>query len=205
MKKGIIAVTVCMAVFYFFSQKIQASPIQWDVSSGGNGHWYEVIYGTDVTWDEAQTQVNAMGNGWHLATITSSEENTFILDLFKDNPSAWTSGGYSNLVGSMNKGPWIGAISSSNSSNDWTWVTGEAFSFEDWGPLEPFRNGNRVFITEFVNQNTIGWNDAPNYYTTTGFIVETNFLSSTVPEPATMLLFGLGLLGVAGVSRKKEA
>ena len=28
---------------------------------------------------------------------------------------------------------------------------------------------------------------------------------SSVPEPATMLLFGLGLLGVAGVSRKKAA
>ncbi|MCD4718355.1 MAG: PEP-CTERM sorting domain-containing protein, partial [Desulfobacula sp.] len=24
-----------------------------------------------------------------------------------------------------------------------------------------------------------------------------------VPEPATMLLFGLGILGIAGVSRKK--
>lgn len=36
------------------------------------------------------------------------------------------------------------------------------------------------------------------------FRADTDKLVSTVPEPATFFLFGLGVLGVAGVSRKKQ-
>jgi hypothetical protein len=35
--------------------------------------------------------------------------------------------------------------------------------------------------------------------------VDSEITVSTIPEPATMLLFGFGLLGVAGVSRKKNS
>ena len=40
----------------------------------------------------------------------------------------------------------------------------------------------------------------PSYFAFDGFTYNAN----PVPEPATMILFGLGLLGVAGVSRRKK-
>ena len=52
---------------------------------------------------------------------------------------------------------------------------------------------SRIFITD---------NGSPNYleidHLQYGLLIQT-----TVPEPSTVLLFGLGLLGVTGVTRKK--
>lgn len=48
-----------------------------------------------------------------------------------------------------------------------------------------------VYFSAFGNSNTLG-----------GFI--DNVSLNPVPEPATMMLFGIGLLGLAGVSRRKK-
>jgi len=41
-------------------------------------------------------------------------------------------------------------------------------------------------------------------YAGTGSLTVSSLVSSPIPEPTTMLLFGLGLLGLAGVNRRKQ-
>lgn len=57
-----------------------AAPIQWSVSSGGNGHYYELVSSASapLTWADAnlaaQTRV-FMGVNGYLASISSPAEN----------------------------------------------------------------------------------------------------------------------------------
>ena len=177
----------------------QAAMVQWNVADGGNGHWYEAVLSPNITWNDAnQAALDRTGN-WYLGTITSQSENDFILDLFKNQSDFWIYGGHSSLVGDVYKGPWIGGQSSSNNSNDWSWATGEPFSFSDWGPYEPFGNGDRISYAQFGSSTNIGWNDAPNYYTSPGFVVETN----AVPIPGAVWLLGSGLISLVAVRRRK--
>ena len=165
-----------------------ASPVTWEVSEGGNGHRYEAIPVTEgITWADASVAVQAMEGNWHLVTITSAEENAFVLDLVNDQSEFWTPGANSSLVGQMYKGPWIGGYSSSYTANDWTWETGEPFDFSAWGHYEPFGNGDRICWAQFGNSGPKAWNDARNYgtYSVPGYIVE-SAETAPIPEPCTI-------------------
>ena len=82
-------------------------------SAGADTLLYEGLYGgneyklfyvsglswNELSWDQANANVNAMGAGWHLATITSLGENSFVSSLLlngdpvKHISEAWI-GGY---------------------------------------------------------------------------------------------------------------
>lgn len=94
------------------------------------GHEYKSFYVSglswnELSWDQANANVNAMGAGWHIATITSSGENSFVSSLlYNGDPNnylyeAWI-GGYQN------------PLDTSNESFNWTWVTGETFGYTNW-------------------------------------------------------------------------
>src|SRR6187549_3712268 len=60
--------------------------VQWDVSSGGNGHWYKPVPGfPGLTWTFANELAQAEGG--YLATITSAEENAFVFSLVANDPN----------------------------------------------------------------------------------------------------------------------
>lgn len=200
-----ILLTLCTAVFCLISfSESQSTPVQWDISSGGNGHWYEAIYSQNSTYGDAQNSVNAMNNNWYLASVTSQLENNFILNLFQNDPNYWIYAGYSNLSGDVYSGPWIGALSSSNQSNDWTWVSGDSFSYAAWGPYEPASNGDRVLYAQFGSSRSVGWNDVPSSHVAPGYIIESGDYGAPIPEPTTMLLFGTGIAGLAGLAGFKN-
>src|SRR5688572_17910253 len=81
-----------------------AAPVRWGV----NGHYYQAVsVGTPISWDAARQAAKALGPGWHLATITSAEEDAFVRGLFPGDPDFppefWTPNFFT-----LRSGPWIG-------------------------------------------------------------------------------------------------
>ena len=146
-------------IFVGFPSSVYSSPIRWEEAQGGNGHLYDVILvGSPISWNDARTAAQSTGLDWDLATITSAAESNFVKTLFSDNPS------FFNTVpsGTNRSGPWIGAFDVLGSTN-FQWVTGEAVTFTNWGPSEPFGNGQAVSYTDFTSPfgdgSGVAWND----------------------------------------------
>ena len=58
-----------------------ASPVQWSIADGGNGHYYEaVLVPEGISWTDADLIASSKAGDWHLATISSAEENDFVYD-----------------------------------------------------------------------------------------------------------------------------
>ena len=86
-------------------QPLFAAPVEWPVSSGGNGHSYEAVnVGSPISWTQAKTAAEQAGG--HLATLTSEAENSFVFHLIEA-PLYWR--GYQAAM-PLASGPWIGGF-----------------------------------------------------------------------------------------------
>lgn len=192
----------------FFSSiaisNVHAAAIQWTVGSGGNDHWYEAISvpGT-ITWTGARDA--AIFAGGYLATNTSAAENTFVFNL-ANNPLYWA-----NTSGNS-QGPWLGGVQTNPAAapaNEWTWVTGETWSYTKWDNFEPNDSGGPEEYLHFHRNGGGGvpfdfWNDNDNAPgDIIGYVIE--YDSSPVPVPGAVWLFGSGLLGLIGMARRRKA
>jgi len=97
------------------------------------------------------------------------------------NISGWTGGGWNGLLPDSVVG-----------TND-IWLQARLYSF---GPSAT--SGGAMTNTAQLSRYDVG-----NQNMTT-FRLGVDFVTAPVPEPGTMLLFGLGLLGLSGISRKRK-
>jgi hypothetical protein len=174
-----------------------AAILEWPV----NGHFYEKVE-EELSWTDARTAAsskNFLGVSGHLVTITSAEENQFLVENFVTFRS------------------WIGAFQYDKldePAGHWRWVTDEVWDYTNWfTPNEPNESGGFEDWAVFVGSdrsdgsNEGEWNDwklfgdfSPHRVAPLGYFVEYEPLLT--PELPTMLLFLIGILTFYATQKK---
>ena len=139
--------------------------VQWKVSDGGNGHWYQLSVAGPTTWPQAK--VSAETQGGHLATLTSDPEKRFVQAVVSSVPGFGESA-------VRRWGPWLGGFQDraapdySEPRDGWRWVTGEQWSYEAWPTYQPDNWCAETQVQEdyltfagYFLQADGAWNDLP--------------------------------------------
>ena len=107
---------------------------------------FQIVYG-QFTWPAAKTDAELRGG--HLATFRDQTEWNLALP----------------LISQLNQDVWIGGyqpVGSPEPAGNWSWVTGEPWSFSLWWPGEPNQNQGINEDALMVGWGGAGWNDAPS-------------------------------------------
>jgi hypothetical protein len=149
--------------------------------------------------------VDLSGYGWGNDLITWSHEAPADFEVpFDIINSASITISYKYIDTSIGEDVWlddtfIGTLGTGSISPDY-W---DSVTFDVSAELYPFANGSLLNFALQVNETKDGhWRDY--WFGKSTFDLDYDNGSAPVPEPATMLLFGIGLLGLVGLSRRKK-
>jgi hypothetical protein len=112
-----------------------ANSLDWKTNPA-NGHGYVMV--DCGTWQQCDTKARSLNA--RLVSVNNADENKWVADTF---------------LASSNKGAWIG-LSDIDQEGTYKWVSGEAFSYNNWNSGEPNNAGNEDVVAMMTNGR---WND----------------------------------------------
>lgn len=151
-----------------------------------NGHYYKYVELRDVTWSRAFRMAATLSYNQlpgYLVTITSEQENEFLLHHWGERSHVWLGASDQEVEGEWRWmcGPEAGSVFWLGTTN------GEAAGFSAWKSNEPnnsFPSSTDPSDEDFacLNYERAGWNDLPNdpvkgVFRPHGFIVEYSALN----------------------------
>jgi len=116
------------------STKPKGCPAGWDVLGSNCYKAFE----SELNWQDAEN--HCKGQGGHLASIHSKEENDFV----------------AGLASPFHDEPWLGGTDVTGS---WVWSDGSPFSFIAWGPDQPDNAGGKEHCLSTNWWGYGNWND----------------------------------------------
>ncbi len=149
-----------------------------------NGHEYRMT--GSMNWTAAEMQARAAGA--HLVAVNDAAESAWLYDTFV------------SVSPDQTYGAWIG-LWDGQKEGTFRWSNGDPVTFTNWWANQPNNDG---WGQDFVNMAgpavaPATWNDVPGVRAVPG-IAERVF----IPEPSTLLLLGVGAVGLLAFRRRSR-